>query len=190
VSELVDVLRSEGGTLESVLVEHPGPLGAERADPAQLAAYGPRVAGRASEYELLLEMIFEGSLLHYGTPRVIATEDRDLALLLGDQLYAMGLARLSELGDLEAVTELADVISLVSQAYAAGDDGLADAIWRAGAVAIGWGSSDGLRDAKRLARDVRPGASAALVAAAKAKVRDGRSDVDDRLVEPFNSGAV
>jgi hypothetical protein len=190
MSELVDVLRAQGGTLASVLVDHAGPLEAERADPAQLAASGPRVAGRESEYELLLEMIFEGSLLHYGTPRVIATEDRDLALLLGDQLYAMGLARLSELGDLDAVTELADVISLVSQAYALGDDGLADAIWRAGAVAIGWGSSDDLQDAKRLARDVRPDASAALVAAAKARLRDGRSDVDDRLVEPFNSGAV
>jgi hypothetical protein len=190
VSELVDVLRTEGGTLASVLVDHPGALGGERAGPAQLAARGPRVAGRGSEYELLLEMIFEGSLLHYGTPRVIATEDRDLALLLGDQLYAMGLARLSELGDLDAVTELADVISLISQAYATGDDGLADAIWRAGAVAIGWGSSNGHEDAKRLAREVRPGASAALVAAAKARVRDGRSDVDDRLLEPFNSGAV
>jgi len=190
VSALVDALRAHGGTLASVLVEHPGPLAGARAGPAQLAARGPRIAGKESEYELLLEMIVEGSLLHYGTPRVIATEDRDLALLLGDQLYAMGLARLSELGDLDAVTELADVISLVSQAYAAGDDDLAGVLWRAGAVAIGWGSSDGHEDAKRLARAVGPGASAALVAAAKARLRDARSDVDDRLVEPFNSGAV
>jgi hypothetical protein len=190
MSELVEVLRTHGGTLASVLVDRPGPLDGWRTGPARLAAQGPRVVGRESEYELLLEMIFEGSLLHYGTPRVIETEDRDLALLLGDQLYAMGLARLSELGDLDAVTELADVISLVSQAYAAGDDCLADAIWRAGAVAIGWGSSDAHEHAKRLARDVRPGATAALVAAAKARLRDGRSDVDDRLLDPFNSGAV
>jgi len=190
VNELLEALRAHGGMLASVLVERAGPLARGRAGPAQLAARGPRVVGRESEYELLLEMIFEGSLLHYGTPRVIATDDRDLALLLGDQLYAMGLARLSELGDLDAVTELADVISLVSQAYAAGDDGLAEAIWRAGAVAVGWGSSDGHEDAKRLARRVGPDAGRALVAAAKVRLRDGRSDVDDRLVEPFNSGAV
>ena len=61
-------------------------------------------------------MILEGSLLHYGRPRVVVTDDRDLALLLGDQLYALGLSRLAELGDLEAVSELADVISLLSQA--------------------------------------------------------------------------
>ena len=50
----------------------------------------PRASGREAEYELLLEMILEGSLLHYGEPRVVHTSDRDLALLLGDQLYALG----------------------------------------------------------------------------------------------------
>ena len=47
-------------------------------------------------------MILEGSLLHYGTPRRDPTDDPDLALLLGDQLYALGLSRLATLGDLEA----------------------------------------------------------------------------------------
>ena len=50
-----------------------------------------------------------------------------------------GLARLAELGDLEAVAELADLISLVAQAQAACDAELADAVWQAGAAAIGWG---------------------------------------------------
>ena len=36
--------------------------------PAQLAAAGPRVEG-AAEYELLVETIYEGYLLHYGAPR-------------------------------------------------------------------------------------------------------------------------
>ena len=39
--------------------------------------------------------------------------------------------------------ELADVISLSAGAHAAGDAPLADAVWEAGAVAVGWGSTDG-----------------------------------------------
>jgi fructose-1,6-bisphosphatase I len=38
--------------------------------------------------------------------------DEDLRLLAGDALYALGLARLAEAGDLDAVAELADVIAL------------------------------------------------------------------------------
>ena len=67
------------------------------------AAAGPRAAGHEAEYELLLEMILEGSRLHYGAPRVVHADDHDLALLLGDELYALGLARLAALGDLKAV---------------------------------------------------------------------------------------
>src|SRR5581483_7071800 len=103
---------------------------------------GPRVAGRAGEYELLLEMIYEGSLLHYGSARVVLTDDPDLALLLGDQLYALGLARLAALGDLEAVDVLAGVISSLAQAHAEGAPERTDAIWAAGANAIGWGPPD------------------------------------------------
>ena len=66
-------------------------------------------------------MILEGYRLHYGEPLVVRPGDNDLALLLGDQLYALGLARLAELGDLEAVAELADVISLAAQAHSASD---------------------------------------------------------------------
>ena len=89
--------------------------------PAQVAASGPRATGHETEYELLIEMILEGSRLHYGVGRVVHTDDPDLALLLGDQLYALGLARLATLGDLAAVDELAGVISLVAQAHAASD---------------------------------------------------------------------
>jgi hypothetical protein len=137
--------------------------------PQQLAAAGPRTAGREAAYELLLEMIFEGSRLHYGEPRVVRTEDPDLALLLGDQLYALGLSRLAALGDLDAVAELADVISLVAQAQAAGDADLAKAVWEAGATAVGWGGSDALEAAKALARGHDPRAGAELRAAANAR---------------------
>jgi geranylgeranyl pyrophosphate synthase len=86
-------------------------------------------------------MILEGSLLHYGSPRVVRAEDSDLALLLGDQLYALGLARLAALGDLEAVAALADVISGLARAHAEGNASEAAAIWERGASAIGWGAT-------------------------------------------------
>jgi hypothetical protein len=180
---LRDVLAAQGGTLARVLVDP----GAAASGPAvavpgassavngehdtgevpgigapQLAARGPRTAAHPEEYELLLEMILEGSLLHYGHPRVVATDDRDLALLLGDQLYALGLARLAELGDLDSVTELSDLISLLSQAQLDHDPALARAIWEAGAAAIGWGSSPEHAAAKQLARAGDPGAGSAL----------------------------
>ena len=138
----------------------------DRPGPAQFAAAGPRTAGRAREYELLLEMIIEGSRLHYGPQRIVRTDDQDLALLLGDQLYALGLARLAAVGDLEAIAELAEVISLVAEAQASGDAALADAVWAAGAVAIGWGQDEQHALAKRLARAGDRGARQALQAAA------------------------
>jgi hypothetical protein len=141
IDALVEALRAEGGTLGD-LVAAPGNSGRTEPGPAQVAASGPRAAGRQAEYELLLEMIFEGSLLHYGAGRVVQTDDPDLALLLGDQLYALGLARLAALGDLEAVDVLADVISSLAQAHAEGDHARAAAVWEAGAVAIGWGPSE------------------------------------------------
>jgi hypothetical protein len=129
-----------------------GDVDPELPGPAQRGAAGPRAAANAREYELLLEMIIEGSRLHYGPGRVVRADDPDVALLLGDQLYALGLSRLAALGDLEATAELADVISLVAQAHAAGDGELADAIWEAGVSAVGWGSSAGHVAAKELAR--------------------------------------
>jgi len=133
-----------------------GPSAAEdrpaRPSPAQLAASGPRAARARAEYELLVEAIYEGYLLHYGVPRVIAAADPDLLLLAGDRLYALGLARLVELGDGEAVAELADTITLSSLAHAAGESELAGAVWEAGARAVGWGSSNAHKHAKQLAR--------------------------------------
>jgi hypothetical protein len=175
---LRDALLAQGGTLAMQLA--PLDDGAQDADPGplhppRLAARGPRAAGRESDYELLLEMILEGSLLHYGDGRVVRCEDPDLALLLGDQLYALGLSRLAQLGDLDAVDELADLISLVAQAQAVSDPELADAIWRAGAAAIGWGKSADHDAAKRLARVGDPGAPAALITfceAVTARFRD------------------
>jgi hypothetical protein len=159
---LVAALHAEGGTL-SELVRPADDPASGGPGPPQLAASGPRAAGREAEYELLLEMIFEGSLLHYGAGRVVQTTDPDLALLLGDQLYALGLTRLAELGDLEAVNALAEVISRLAQAHAEGNGESAEAIWHEGALAVGWG-----RHAP--------------------EARDARLDLDDSLSRPHNSG--
>jgi hypothetical protein len=70
---------------------------------------------------------------------VVRPQDPDLSLLAGDRLYALGLARLAELGDLDAVGELADVISLAAQAHAEGDAERAAAVWEAGVRVVGDG---------------------------------------------------
>ena len=56
----------------------------------------------------------------------------------------------------DAIGELADIISLVAQADASADAALADAVWEAGAVAIGWGPSEPL-EAGQAARPSRSG---------------------------------
>jgi hypothetical protein len=157
---LREALREQGGLLAE-LAERPASerhADAGRPTPPDRAASGPRAAGREAEYALLLEMIFEGSRLHYDESEL----DADVALLLGDQLYALGLERLAGLGDLDAVAELGDLISLVAQARAACDPELAAAVWEAGAVAIGWGSSDAHERAKARARMEDPGAITVL----------------------------
>jgi hypothetical protein len=164
---LREALHGQGGTVATVL----GPRRPETAElarpgPAQIAAAGPRVRGREREYELLLEMILEGYRLHYDEPLVVRSDDADLKLLLGDQLYALGLSRLADLGDLHAVAELADVISLCAQAHGASDPALARAVWEAGAVSVGWGATDAHRRAKARARSHEPDAEGALRAAA------------------------
>lgn len=167
---LREALLEHGGTLATlVAAAGEADLPDDPTDsPPRVAARGPRVGNdRAGEYELLLEMILEGSLLHYGAPRLVCVPDPDLALLLGDQLYALGLSRLAELGDLEAVGELADLISLLAQARAAGDARLADAIWQAGAAAIGWGRTPQHDAAKALARGADAAAVASLLECAR-----------------------
>jgi hypothetical protein len=131
---------------------------------------GPRAAGHEQEYAQLLEDINAGVQLHYASDGT----DADLDLLLGDQRYAHGLLRLAELGDLEATIELGDLISLLSQAHAAGDAVLADAIWQAGVAAVGWGTNEHLESAKNLARAGNPQAAEALLAAAVAITEGSR----------------
>jgi hypothetical protein len=120
------------------------------ASPAALAAEGPRAEGRREEYALLVDAIYEGYLLHYGNPRVVRAREADVGVLAGDRLYAIGLERLVALGDADAVAELADTITLSALAQGAGQPALADAIWQAGARAVGWGASTTHERAKAL----------------------------------------
>src|SRR3954447_7467658 len=105
-----------------------------------LAAAGPRAAEAIAEYIVLVEAIREGYLLHYETPRLIVGADGDLRLLAGDYLYALGLEKLAARGDLDAVRELADLISLSAQVHAENGDGssdrLAGALWLGAIVAV------------------------------------------------------
>lgn len=93
----------------------------------------------------VLEAVYEGYLLHYGRPRAFAGMDPDLRLLAGDSLYALGLGRLAERGDLEAVAELADLISLCAWAEAEGRRELAEELWSASARALSAAGGPGAR---------------------------------------------
>jgi hypothetical protein len=159
------LLEDRGGLLAGMLSDQDAIAAAaapETCPAAALAAGGPRVEGREEEYRLLLEAIYEGYLVHYGEPRVVRAPEADLGLLAGDQLYAIGLARLVAIGDTRAVSELADTITLSALAQAGGEVELAEAVWRAGGRAVGWGSTPQHRHAKELTRTGSPEALAAM----------------------------
>src|SRR3990170_2813519 len=89
-------------------------------------------------YALGLETIYEGYLVHYGKPRLFAPQDGDVALLLGDYLYAHGLVRVAHTGNVAAVGDLAELISLCAQLRSDGRDG-DGAAWAASAALLGRG---------------------------------------------------
>jgi hypothetical protein len=165
LDRLAAALRTDGGLMAAAVAD----VGPADGTLGGAAAAGPRAAGREEDYALLVEAIVEGYLQHYGTGRVVRPADPDLALLAGDRLYALGLARLAELGDLDAVAQLADVISLAAQAHAEGDEERAAAIWAAGAAAVGHGSGPELEAAKAAARAGDADAARALRAATPAR---------------------
>ena len=113
----------------------------EAADPA-LAPYavaepGPgRFEDRDGVRGFVLEAVYEGYLMHYGEPRAFTGMDDDLRLLAGDALYALGLARLAECGDIEAVEVLSDLISASAQAQAEGRPADAEALWETSSDAL------------------------------------------------------
>ena len=108
-----------------------------RTDPEREPVFSPLLADE--RYAVGLETIYEGYLLHYGRPRLFAPADRDTALLLGDYLYAHGLVRVAEHDEVEAVADLAELISLCARLQADGVSGDGEA-WAATAVWLGQGA--------------------------------------------------
>ncbi|HYZ28774.1 MAG TPA: hypothetical protein VE570_06935 [Thermoleophilaceae bacterium] len=98
-----------------------------RAEPAVAAHAVDGVNGRFTDF--VLEAVHQGYLLHYGAPTGFSGMDDDLALLAGDSLYALGLARLAEEGDLDAVAQLADLITNCAKAHAEGQPEVARDLW-------------------------------------------------------------
>ena len=116
VSVLAEVVRAAGPALAAGARPGAGParFGGELGEPALRARGGLRGLPAA----LRRRAAFAGM-------------DDDLRLLAGDALYALGLARLAERGDLAAVAELSDLISLSAQAHAEGRGERAEALWDA-----------------------------------------------------------
>jgi hypothetical protein len=99
-------------------------------------------------HALGLETIYEGYLVHYGRSRLFAPADPDSALLLGDYLYAHGLVRIAASGDVAAVGDLAELISLCAQARADGRDGDGP-VWAGTSASLGVGDLGPAREAMR-----------------------------------------
>jgi hypothetical protein len=134
------------GTLDRIaarLREADSPLSAHVTDSSErpvfglLGALGPRSAAAPAEYAFVVEAVREGYLLHYGTPRLLAGHDEDLALLAGDYLYALGIDRLAALGDTEAVAVLGDLIGRCAQLHAEERLDEVARLWRSAALAVG-----------------------------------------------------
>lgn len=119
---LAETIHEEGGLLAGVLRDD-----AASAPAPEAAAFGPA-------RELAADAVHEGYLLHYGEGRVLGGPDDDLLLLGADRLYALGLDRLAQAGDLDAVAALASVIARCAQAHASGDAISARQAWAEGAA--------------------------------------------------------
>jgi hypothetical protein len=182
VSEPADALRD----LAALLRADDSVVSPTVADPpespviGELCAAGPRTTADAGAYALVAEAVREGYLLHYDGPgaRLVQGDDPDLALLAGDYLYALGLERLAGLGDLDAVRELSDLISLAAQVH----DGSrpparvaseAAALWLACTAAIAGGKTPAHEQAKAALGAGAEGAATRLWAAAQAAASAG-----------------
>ncbi len=147
------------------------PLWADSLKPVEERRHEPVFSPLVSaELAVGVETIYEGYLVHYGRPRLFAPRDSDAALLLGDYLYAQGLVHIAATGNVEAVADLAELISLCAQARAEGRNG-ARAAWAATASRLGVGGLEAARDALRVDAD-----TTLLYETARAAVGDERAE--------------
>jgi hypothetical protein len=191
LGRLHELIASEGGELAASLV----PMQAEGSAPGAeafgvLVATCERAQRDRHEYALIVESICEGYLLHYWEGRLLQPEDDDLRLLAGDFLYACGLSRLARLDDLDAVTELADLISLCARVHAttttpAGAASLAAAAWSVCTLAVGGGAWPEGEEAKARLREQADAGEAALAAAERRARELGASIELERALIAF-----
>ena len=180
LEERASLLREE----RSVISPHVAATADAAPSLGRLAAAGVRAGSAPGEYALVVEAVREGYLLHYDRGRVVVGADSDLALLAGDYLYALGLERLAAIGDMTAVRELSDLISLAAQVH---DQSRAPerateeaaALWLASATAIAAGPTPVHEQAKADLREGSPGAARMLRAAARGAAAAG--GFDERL---------
>ncbi len=104
-----------------------------------MSAAGWPGAGGGNPYPEVIADIATGARLHYENG---GSADPDLDLLLGDQRYASGLAKLAAIGDIEETARLADLISEIAQLHAAGQGAAAHELLvaaeqRLGAAGVG-----------------------------------------------------
>jgi len=117
IAEVAAALRAEGGPIAAALDEEcPPSLGLVR-------------GGLGADRAFAVAAVREGYLLHYGVGQVVRGADPGFALLAGDRLYALGLARLAAVSDLEAVRVLADLIAACARSHAEGDRSAAEEAW-------------------------------------------------------------
>jgi len=126
MSALAELTAAADETLRPYAVANPGPGAFESLVPHPNRAF-------------VIEAVREAYLLHYGEPRAFDGMDADLRLLAGDALYALGLARLAEAGDLAAVTELTDLISECARLQSEGRREDVEELWEASAEALARG---------------------------------------------------
>lgn len=125
IADVAAALRAEGGLIAAAL----GESGPPPSQPGQVGLDAARAFAMAA--------VREGYLLHYGAPEVVRKADAGLALLAGDRLYALGLARLAAAGDLGAVRALADLISECARSHAEGDPPAAEEAWEVARATLG-----------------------------------------------------
>lgn len=157
-----------------------------------LAAAGPRAGGAEPDYAFVVEAVREGYLLHYGRPRLFGGIDPDLALLAGDHLYAIGLECLAGLGDLEAVRELADLISLSAQLHCgeaaeARRERALGALWLATVTAVAAGGGRPHAEAKQALREGPEEAEAALALGQTALAAAANAGIEPALEQAADS---
>lgn len=99
-----------------------------------------------------VETIYEGYLAHYGTPRSFRPADVNEALLLGDYLYAAGLARIAALRAPGLVEDLAELLARCAELRGAGLDGDGP-LWAASVALLGTHPLSAAGDPLRVAQE-------------------------------------